>query len=116
MERTTGSAGGGWATTSPDAGGHRPPPLLTVLDASAAALRDAELTSLCPHGRRLGCYVHLPFCVVRCGYCSFNTAPYTPAAMSRFMSALIMEIDLIGAAVSRAGEVTLRSVFFGGGT
>ena len=33
-----------------------------------------------PRGRRLGVYVHLPFCAERCGYCSFNTAPYTSGA------------------------------------
>jgi putative oxygen-independent coproporphyrinogen III oxidase len=63
----------------------------------------------------LGAYLHLPFCAERCGYCSFNTAPYAPGPMQRFLAALRAEIDL----VARAGaspRATLRSVFLGGGT
>jgi oxygen-independent coproporphyrinogen III oxidase len=59
--------------------------------------------------------VHLPFCVERCGYCSFNTAPYTPGGLDRFLSALIRECDLAAAAPWAAG-VTLDTVFLGGGT
>lgn len=29
--------------------------------------------------RPFGIYVHVPFCVTRCGYCDFNT--YTPAEL-----------------------------------
>jgi oxygen-independent coproporphyrinogen-3 oxidase len=68
-----------------------------------------------PRGHTLGCYVHLPFCAERCGYCSFNTAPYVPAAMNRFLGALLGEIDLASAA-SWSRSVELRSVFIGGGT
>jgi oxygen-independent coproporphyrinogen-3 oxidase len=59
--------------------------------------------------------VHLPFCVERCGYCSFNTAPYTPGAQDRFLAALLTEWDLLHAA-PWAGDVRLDTVFLGGGT
>jgi oxygen-independent coproporphyrinogen-3 oxidase len=59
--------------------------------------------------------VHLPFCVERCGYCSFNTAPYTPGAQDRFLSALLSEWDLLHAA-PWAGDVRLDTLFLGGGT
>jgi oxygen-independent coproporphyrinogen-3 oxidase len=59
--------------------------------------------------------VHLPFCAERCGYCSFNTAPYTAGGLDRFLTALLRECDL-AAAASWAGEVTLDTVFLGGGT
>jgi oxygen-independent coproporphyrinogen-3 oxidase len=59
--------------------------------------------------------VHLPFCVERCGYCSFNTAPYTPGGLDRFLSALTRECDL-AAAASWAPAVALDTVFLGGGT
>jgi oxygen-independent coproporphyrinogen-3 oxidase len=59
--------------------------------------------------------VHLPFCVERCGYCSFNTAPYTPGGLDRFLSALIRECDLAAAAPWAPG-VTLDTLFLGGGT
>jgi oxygen-independent coproporphyrinogen-3 oxidase len=63
----------------------------------------------------LGVYLHIPFCRQRCHYCSFNTGPYRPAAMDRFLAALLREIDLIGEA-PWAGGVSLGTVFFGGGT
>ncbi len=63
----------------------------------------------------LGIYLHIPFCRQRCHYCSFNTGPYRPAAMTRFLSALLREIDLVGEA-EWAGRVGIGTVFFGGGT
>jgi len=59
--------------------------------------------------------VHLPFCVERCGYCSFNTAPYTPGGQDRFFSALLREWDLFHAA-PWASRVRLDTLFLGGGT
>ncbi len=59
--------------------------------------------------------MHLPFCVERCGYCSFNTAPYAPGALDRFLSALLRECDLV-AASPWAPSVRLDTLFLGGGT
>jgi oxygen-independent coproporphyrinogen III oxidase len=59
--------------------------------------------------------VHLPFCAERCGYCSFNTAPYTAGGLDRFLTALLRECDLAGAA-PWASHVTLDTLFLGGGT
>ncbi|MGH7262366.1 MAG: radical SAM family heme chaperone HemW [Candidatus Rokuibacteriota bacterium] len=63
----------------------------------------------------LGLYLHIPFCRQRCYYCSFNTGPYRPRAMTRFLSALLREIDLVGES-EWAGRVSIGSVFLGGGT
>ncbi|MEK7363680.1 MAG: radical SAM family heme chaperone HemW [candidate division NC10 bacterium] len=63
----------------------------------------------------LGVYLHIPFCRQRCHYCSFNTGPYRLAAMDRFLSTLLNEIDLVGEA-AWVGDVTIGTVFFGGGT
>jgi putative oxygen-independent coproporphyrinogen III oxidase len=68
-----------------------------------------------PRADRLGCYIHLPFCAKRCGYCSFNTAPYEPGAMNRLLGALHSEIGGVSAA-PRNRSIELRSVFIGGGT
>lgn len=68
-----------------------------------------------PRAARLGAYVHLPFCAERCGYCSFNTAPYSEAGLDRFLTALLRECDLAAAAPWVAG-VTLDTLFLGGGT
>jgi oxygen-independent coproporphyrinogen-3 oxidase len=59
--------------------------------------------------------VHVPFCTKRCGYCSFNTAPYLEAAVPRFLRSLATEIALAGAA-PWAPDVRLRTIFLGGGT
>ena len=84
--------------------------------------REASVSPSCasplawaPHGNRLGVYLHLPFCVERCGYCSFNTAPYAPGSMGRFLAALLGEIDLVARA-PWTRSITVRSVFVGGGT
>ena len=68
-----------------------------------------------PDGSSLGLYVHVPFCVARCHYCSFNTAPLDRAAMLRYLGALAREIDLLGQ-VPWAAAVRLDSIFLGGGT
>jgi putative oxygen-independent coproporphyrinogen III oxidase len=66
-----------------------------------------------------GVYVHVPFCVTRCGYCDFNT--YTAAELGSgasresYPSLAIAEIGLAGRLLAgRAGPV--QTVFFGGGT
>ncbi len=66
-----------------------------------------------------GVYVHVPFCLTRCGYCDFNT--YTAAELGSGVSrdgyaALAIEEIRLAARVlgGRAGPV--QTVFFGGGT
>jgi oxygen-independent coproporphyrinogen-3 oxidase len=59
--------------------------------------------------------VHLPFCAERCGYCSFNTAPYTPGGLDRFLTALLGECEL-AAGAPWATQVRLDTLFLGGGT
>jgi putative oxygen-independent coproporphyrinogen III oxidase len=82
---------------------------------TTAAAAEALLAGWIPTSPRLGVYAHLPFCAVRCGYCSFNTAPYEHGAMDRFLSALCGEIDLV-AGLPWAAGTTLHTVFVGGGT
>lgn len=104
-------------------GAARPAPVLDGLRSTAlldhippaSAAGAPNPTQWTPHSTRLGVYVHLPFCAVRCGYCSFNTAPYSAGAMDRFLAALCAEIDLVARA-PWAGATALRSVFVGGGT
>ncbi|OBJ48112.1 radical SAM family heme chaperone HemW [Mycobacterium sp. 1423905.2] len=76
-----------------------------------------ELPAMLPTpGAPLGLYVHVPFCVTRCGYCDFNT--YTPAELGgvnpdAWLSALRTELQL---AASRLNGPVLNTVFVGGGT
>jgi putative oxygen-independent coproporphyrinogen III oxidase len=67
----------------------------------------------------LGVYVHVPFCLTRCGYCDFNT--YTAAELGSgasrqaYPALAVEEIRLARRVLAdRAGPV--RTVFFGGGT
>jgi oxygen-independent coproporphyrinogen-3 oxidase len=82
---------------------------------SAEAGVSAALEENPPAASELGLYVHVPFCVKRCGYCSFNTAPLEDGAMGRYLEAVHREIDLLGA-LGWAPRVRLSTVFLGGGT
>jgi putative oxygen-independent coproporphyrinogen III oxidase len=82
-------------------------------------LREApvDLPDLAPDpGRPFGLYLHVPFCITRCGYCDFNT--YTPAELGgvnpdAWLLALGAELEL---AAARLGGPTVGTVFVGGGT
>ncbi|HSJ50020.1 MAG TPA: radical SAM family heme chaperone HemW [Actinomycetota bacterium] len=60
-----------------------------------------------------GLYVHVPFCLTRCGYCDFNAYAGLDHLKSRYVAALAREVEL--AAPSWSGE-EIVSVFLGGGT
>lgn len=67
-------------------------------------------------GRPFGVYIHVPFCITRCGYCDFNT--YTPAELGgvnpdAWLAALRTELQL---AAERLAGPTVNTVFVGGGT
>ena len=56
-------------------------------------------------------YVHVPFCVVKCGYCDFNSFTASGEdALDRFLDGLHQELKLVPL------PETPISVFFGGGT
>jgi oxygen-independent coproporphyrinogen-3 oxidase len=82
-------------------------------------LREApvDLPALQPTpGQPFGLYVHVPFCITRCGYCDFNT--YTPAELGgvnpdAWVQALGTELQL---AAERLDGPTVSTVFVGGGT
>jgi putative oxygen-independent coproporphyrinogen III oxidase len=80
-----------------------------------AATPDRPVLDWTPRASTLGVYVHVPFCIKRCGYCSFNTAPYLERAVPRFVRAVLAEIDTVAAA-GWAPAVRASTVFFGGGT
>ncbi len=69
----------------------------------------------------LAFYVHIPYCVRRCGYCDFNT--YTPSELSisndfsgtsrSYIELLLREIEF---ARETSTASTVPTIFFGGGT
>lgn len=75
-------------------------------------LPDVRLTP----GAAFGIYLHVPFCLTRCGYCDFNT--YTPAELGgvnpdAWLEVLRSELEV---AAARLGGPTADTVFVGGGT
>lgn len=61
----------------------------------------------------LGVYIHIPFCVQKCVYCDFLSAPATKENQQRYFAALKREIE--EEAKNYSGFV-VNTVFFGGGT
>ena len=60
----------------------------------------------------LGIYLHIPFCVRKCNYCDFLSAPAQEETGRRYVQCLTEEIRQFEA----AKEYEVKSVFFGGGT
>jgi oxygen-independent coproporphyrinogen-3 oxidase len=64
-------------------------------------------------GNNLEIYIHIPFCVRKCLYCDFLSAPAADETKDAYIHALFTEIE------ERADEYrdyTVSSVFIGGGT
>ncbi|MDR1674226.1 MAG: radical SAM family heme chaperone HemW [Oscillospiraceae bacterium] len=57
-----------------------------------------------------GLYIHVPFCVKKCGYCDFYSVPYGEAAAYRYTEAAVRNIK------AYAGRAIADTVYFGGGT
>ena len=87
----------------------------SVHSGAAEKTLSAALADNPPTAAELGLYVHVPFCVKRCGYCSFNTAPLEDGAMGRYLEALHRELDLLGD-LAWTPRVRLSTIFLGGGT
>ena len=62
--------------------------------------------------KELELYVHIPFCVKKCAYCDFLSAPADDGAKRQYTDALIREIT----AVPEGQDSIVTTVFFGGGT
>jgi putative oxygen-independent coproporphyrinogen III oxidase len=69
--------------------------------------------------RPFGVYVHVPFCVTRCGYCDFNTYTATElgsgASREAYAELAIEEIRLARRVLGTA-DLEVSTVFLGGGT
>ena len=60
-----------------------------------------------------GIYLHIPYCLHKCGYCDFNSHPENREEEEIYVSALMSEIDHY--AQQLEGK-TISTVFVGGGT
>lgn len=63
--------------------------------------------------KSLGVYIHIPFCVRKCNYCDFLSAPATKEQITAYVSALKREIVSESILYS---EYEIKTIFFGGGT
>lgn len=59
---------------------------------------------------KTGIYVHIPFCLKKCHYCSFNSVPYNRKTAEEYVSALTREIE------SCRERIEPLSLYIGGGT
>ncbi len=63
-----------------------------------------------------GIYVHVPFCVRKCGYCDFYSVAGGEEARDRYPALVEREMDLLLRACPGEAEVPADTVYFGGGT
>lgn len=57
-------------------------------------------------------YIHVPFCVQKCGYCAFySVVDRDDALLDRYVEALLRELEL-----RKSGDERWSTVYFGGGT
>ncbi|GJL77759.1 MAG: coproporphyrinogen III oxidase [Nitrospinaceae bacterium] len=61
-----------------------------------------------------GLYIHIPYCLHKCGYCDFNSHNINTEEMESYANALIREMRHYAQGPAAEKEVT--TLFFGGGT
>ncbi len=66
--------------------------------------------------KKLGIYIHIPFCVSKCGYCGFNSVAVSEGSplIEKYANALLAELEYVLSAVPE--KYVTDSIFFGGGT
>src|SRR2546423_2220973 len=74
-----------------------------------------------PPSAMTGLYVHVPFCSAICNYCNFNRGLFDADLKSRYVEALVTEINQSGkqSAISNqqsAIAAAADTIYFGGGT
>ncbi|MEU5878513.1 radical SAM family heme chaperone HemW [Spirillospora sp. NPDC047279] len=83
------------------------------------SLPGSALTGLGGPGRPFAFYVHVPFCVTRCGYCDFNTYTATElgpgASRESYAETAIREVRM-ARRVLGGTDLPVETVFVGGGT
>ena len=76
--------------------------------------KDSVLSNAVPGEKKpLGIYIHIPFCIRKCLYCDFLSAPSDEAAREAYVKALLSEIR---AQAPLYADYCVETVFFGGGT
>lgn len=64
--------------------------------------------------KRLGLYIHIPFCLQKCAYCDFYSIPNSDVAVQkRYINALILHMETLSAPME---DRVFDTVYIGGGT
>lgn len=67
------------------------------------------------HKEEIDMYIHIPFCLGKCGFCPFNSMPLSKQNLSTYFSHLLREIELY-AKENYFGDKVVRALWIGGGT
>lgn len=59
-------------------------------------------------------YIHIPFCIHRCGYCDFNTYAGLQGLIPVYTQAVCKELEVLSLETDE--KLSIHTVFFGGGT
>ncbi len=63
--------------------------------------------------KKLGLYIHIPFCIKKCKYCDFVSSSINKSLITRYTKALIEEIKFHKNVLE---EYSINTIFIGGGT
>lgn len=63
--------------------------------------------------KKLGLYIHIPYCLKKCHYCDFYSEPTSSGVPDEYLQALFRQIEEYGLQTS---EYSVDTVFIGGGT
>lgn len=67
--------------------------------------------------KKLGIYIHIPFCVKKCLYCDFLSAKATGEERAEYVDSLVKEIEYYALDDADFGsQYAVSTIFFGGGT
>lgn len=68
--------------------------------------------------KKIGIYVHIPFCVRKCAYCDFLSFEGKADKQGPYIGALNREVDIISEkyGIDFLNEYEVASIYFGGGT
>ncbi len=66
------------------------------------------------HVTKLSLYIHIPFCIRRCGYCDFNTFAGVDFLIPKYVHAICQEMNLVLPLIPR--DHIVHTVYLGGGT
>ena len=61
----------------------------------------------------IGLYLHIPYCLHKCGYCDFNSHNIDETEMDSYLRALLIELEHYA---QQAKHRSVATIFFGGGT